>query len=266
MSPRMSAEDRREQVIREAVTVFARHGYEGATTAQIAERVGVSQPYLFRLFPTKKDLFLAASARNMQDTMHLMREAAGGKTGHEALAEMGHAYQEMLQTNREWLLMQLQSFAACYDEDVQRQTRLCLQDIWNLIDELTGLPIEPRVTFVAMGMFCNVLAAAGRLDGADEQWAPILDALHRQKYEYFEQAAAAETAAKAASPETSPAAGASTAETPVAGTSAAGTSVTKTSTAETSTAETSTGETSTGETQSTGPSTTKSPVAVDSTV
>jgi AcrR family transcriptional regulator len=255
MSPRMSAEDRREQVIREAVTVFARHGYEGATTAQIAERVGVSQPYLFRLFPTKKDLFLAASERNMQDTMRLMREAAGGKTGYDALGEMGHAYQEMLQTNREWLLMQLQSFAACYDEDVQRQTRHCLQNIWNLIDELTGLPIEPRVTFVAMGMFCNVIAAAGRLDGFDDQWAPILEAMHRQKYEYFEQAAAAETAAKTGSPEpfstqafstqafstqpssaqTSPAD-----EAPAAGTTPAGI-------------------------QATGPSTAKTPVAVDST-
>jgi AcrR family transcriptional regulator len=241
----MSAEDRREQVIREAVTVFARHGYEGATTAQIAERVGVSQPYLFRLFPTKKDLFLAASERNMQDTMRLMREAAGGKTGYEALGEMGHAYQEMLQTNREWLLMQLQSFAACYDDDVQRQTRLCLQNIWNLIEELTGLPIEPRVTFVAMGMFCNVIAAAGRLDGFDDQWAPILDAMHRQKYEYFEQAAAAEMAAKGASPETSPPVGASTPETSAAETSAAGTSA--------------------AEIQTTGSSPTKSPVAVNST-
>ncbi len=177
MSPRMSAENRRAQVIAEAITVFARFGYEGATTAAIAERVGVSQPYLFRLFPTKKDLFLAASEKNMNDTLGLLRDAAGGKTGYDALEAMGLAYQEKLTTHREWLLMQLQTFAACYDEDVQRQTRHCLQDIWEEIEKLSGLPIEDRAIFIAKGMLCNVIAAAGRLDGTDDQWIPILDAL-----------------------------------------------------------------------------------------
>ncbi len=191
MSPRMSAEDRREQVIKAAVTVFARSGYEGATTAQIAERVGVSQPYLFRLFPTKKDLFLAASERNMDDTVRLMRDAAGGKTGYAALEQMGHAYQEMLQTNRDWLLMQLQTFAACYDPDVQRQTRRCLQAVWDVIEQLTRLPIEPRVTFVATGMFCNVIAAVGGLDEPGQQWGAILETMHKMKFEYMNPEAAA---------------------------------------------------------------------------
>jgi AcrR family transcriptional regulator len=181
MGTRMSAEERREQVIREAITVFARSGYEGATTAAIAARVGVSQPYLFRLFPTKKDLFLAASERNMNDTLLLMREAAGGKTGHDALEAMGNAYQDKLTTHREWLLMQLQTFAACYDEDIQRQTRHCLQDIWEMVETLSGAPMEGRVIFFAKGMFCNVIAAAGRLDGGDPQWMLILEALKAHK-------------------------------------------------------------------------------------
>ena len=184
MSPRMSAEDRREQVIKEAVTVFARYGYEGATTAAVAQRVGVSQPYLFRLFPSKKDLFLAASERNMHDTVRLLRDAVGGKTGTEALEAMGQAYQEKLLTNREWLLMQLQTFAACYDEDVQRQARGCMQEIWNEIDKLTGgVSVEARVTFFAMGMFCNMLAAVGRIEGTDTEWVPILEALHNIKHD-----------------------------------------------------------------------------------
>ncbi|MGH6653958.1 MAG: TetR/AcrR family transcriptional regulator [Actinocrinis sp.] len=183
MATRMSAEDRREQTIAEAITVFARFGYEGATTAAIAKRVGVSQPYLFRLFPTKKDLFLAASARNMRDTLAVMREAAGGKTGPDALDAMGQAYQEKLQSNRDSLLMQLQTFAACYDEDIQRQTRQLLQELWGAVESLSGMPIDDRVTFFAKGMFCNVIAAAGRLDDEDDpQWAPILEALGRNKH------------------------------------------------------------------------------------
>ena len=176
-SPRMSAEDRREQVIKAAITVFARSGYEGATTAAIAAQVGVSQPYLFRLFPTKKDLFLAASERNMNDTLKLMREAAGGKTGCDALDAMADAYQEKLVSDREWLLMQLQSFAACYDEDIQRQTRRSMQNVWQEVETLTGLPAEDRVIFFAKGMFCNAIAAMGRIDGDDPQWMPIIEAL-----------------------------------------------------------------------------------------
>lgn len=173
----MSAEDRREQVIKAAITVFAQSGYEGATTSAIAVRVGVSQPYLFRLFPTKKDLFLAASERNMDDTLKLMREAAGGKTGCDALDAMGDAYQEKLVTDREWLLMQLHSFAACYDEDIRRQTRRSMQNIWLEVEKLTGLPIDERVIFFAKGMFCNVLAAMGSIDGDDPQWMPVIEAL-----------------------------------------------------------------------------------------
>jgi AcrR family transcriptional regulator len=180
MASRMSAEDRRVQIITEAITVFARSGYEGATTTAIAERVGVSQPYLFRLFATKKELFLAASERNMNDTDDLMREAAGGMTGVDALEAMADAYQEKLQSNRDWLLMQLQSFAACHDEDIQQQTRACLQAIWATVEEITGLPVEDRMLFFAKGMFCNVIAAAGQVGGEDTQdpqWAPILEAL-----------------------------------------------------------------------------------------
>lgn len=176
-SPRMSAEDRREQVIQAAISVFARSGYEGATTAAIAAKVGVSQPYLFRLFPTKKDLFLAASERNMKDTLKLIREAAGGKTGRDALDAMGDAYQEKLTTDREWLLMQLQSFAACYDEDIQQQTRRAMQNVWQEVESLADLPIEERVIFFAKGMFCNALAAMGRIGGDDPQWTPIIEAL-----------------------------------------------------------------------------------------
>jgi AcrR family transcriptional regulator len=180
MSPRMSAEDRREQVIREAIAVFARFGYEGATTAAIAERVGVTQPYLFKLFPSKKELFLVASERNMVDTLNLMRAAAGGLTGRAALEAMGEAYSEKLKSDRGWLQMQLQSYAACEDEDVQSQTRECLRNIWTEVQSLAaGVSIEEMVTFFATGMFCNVLAAVGRAGSDDPEWAPMIDAISR---------------------------------------------------------------------------------------
>ena len=57
---RLNADERRQSVILEATREFAVHGYAGTSTMDIAKRVGVSQPYLFQLFGTKKDLFIAA--------------------------------------------------------------------------------------------------------------------------------------------------------------------------------------------------------------
>ena len=169
MSPRMAMEERRELVLREAIPVFARYGFEGATTAEIAKRSGVTQPYIFKLFETKKALFIAACERNMGTTQEQMRDSAGGKTGHEALEAMGNAYVERMQTNRDSLLMQMQQYAACHDEDIQRTVRHRMQDLWNMVLELTGVPVEEIAVFFAKGMMCNVIAAAGRSDGRDRK-------------------------------------------------------------------------------------------------
>ncbi|MFD5148334.1 helix-turn-helix domain-containing protein, partial [Streptomyces sp. NPDC058401] len=61
---RLSADERRETVLRAAIAEFATGGYHGTSTETIARRVGVSQPYLFRLFPTKRALFQAAAVRS----------------------------------------------------------------------------------------------------------------------------------------------------------------------------------------------------------
>jgi len=182
MSPRMAIQERRELVLREAIPVFARYGFEGATTAEIAKRSGVTQPYIFKLFESKKELFIAACERNMGTTLVQMRDSAGGKAGHEALEAMGNAYVERMETNRDSLLLQMQQYAACWDEDIQRTVRHCMQELWNMVVELTKVPNEEVAVFFAKGMMCNVIAAAGRSDGNDPQWLPVLMALWPHKF------------------------------------------------------------------------------------
>ena len=177
MSPRMAMEERRELVLREAIPVFARYGFAGATTGEIANRAGVTQPYIFKLFESKKALFIAACERNMGTTQAQMRESAGGKTGNDALEAMGDAYVERMEKDRDSLLLQMQQYAACWDEDIQRTVRQCMQDMWNMVVELTGVPVEKVALFFAKGMMCNVMAAAGRTDGSDPRWIPVLEAL-----------------------------------------------------------------------------------------
>lgn len=107
---RMSAEERRESVIRAAMSEFSRGGYYGTSTEAIAKRVGVSQPYLFRLFPGKKAIFLAASERCISDTVRVFEEASEGLSGEEALHAMANAYTRIITEEPERLLMQMQVY------------------------------------------------------------------------------------------------------------------------------------------------------------
>src|SRR5215831_14579416 len=96
---RKTAEERREEILAVALVEFGEHGLDGASTDEIARKAGISQPYLFRLFGTKKELFLAASERCFRETCDLFERAAEGKTGEEALDAMGAAYWELISSN-----------------------------------------------------------------------------------------------------------------------------------------------------------------------
>src|SRR5579862_5571846 len=91
---RQTAGERREQILEAAVTVFAERGYDGASTDVIARMAGISQPYLFRLFGTKRDLIVATIRRCFSDTQELFTRAAAGLAGEEALMAIGAAYIE----------------------------------------------------------------------------------------------------------------------------------------------------------------------------
>jgi AcrR family transcriptional regulator len=166
---RLSAEERRTAVVRAAVAAFARTGYAGTSTEEIASAAGISQPYLFRLFPTKKALFLAAVERCCERISTTFAEAAAGHEGEDGLQAMGRAYVDLLH-DRELLLLQLQMYAACEDTEVRAATRDTFRRLWAQVEVATGRPVEELVSFFAAGMLCNV-AAAMDLPGLDEPWA-----------------------------------------------------------------------------------------------
>src|ERR1041385_4430257 len=89
---RMPAAERREMVLEAAVAELAAPGLAGTPTEDVARRAGISQPYLFRLFPTKKALFLALVERCFRRVEGTFTEAAGDLVGAEALAAMGDSY------------------------------------------------------------------------------------------------------------------------------------------------------------------------------
>jgi AcrR family transcriptional regulator len=158
-SPRLSATERRNDVLDAALVEFAERGYEGTSTEDIAKRAGISQPYLFRLFGTKKDLYIASVGRCYRDTLELFQRAAEGKRGEEALHAIGNAYMEQLETNRVWLRAQMQGYAASEDPDIRRVVREGFGDLVAYVRRVSGLDWPHIWRFFATGMLLNVLSS-----------------------------------------------------------------------------------------------------------
>jgi AcrR family transcriptional regulator len=148
---------------------FARGGYAGTSTEAIAERAGISQPYLFRLFGTKRELFVATMGLMHSRIEAAFRSAATGLSGVEAMAAMGASYKELL-AERDLLLVQLHAYAASDDEVIRQAAREGLRRLWTVVEELTGLSGEPIRAFFAQGMLLNVVAAVDAVS-LDESWA-----------------------------------------------------------------------------------------------
>jgi AcrR family transcriptional regulator len=180
---RHTAEQRREEVLAAAVAEFALHGLHGTSTEMIAKRIGISQPYIFRLFPSKKDLFLAAVDQCFDRVEAAFRNAATGSVPvpeahahllgspvEARLHAMGHAYLRLL-AKREVLLFQMQAYAACSDDDVRRKVKLRWDRLMNLTGDLSGASTGELTAFFAKGMLMNVVASIGLIpERATEKW------------------------------------------------------------------------------------------------
>jgi AcrR family transcriptional regulator len=166
----MSAEERREEILDAAVSEFALKGLHGTSTETIARRVGISQPYLFRLYGTKKELFLAAVERGFSRVRDAFRLAAEQHPD-QPLQAMGEAYKGLLQ-HREELLLQLQSYAACSDPDVEHVVRTHFADLYRFVEQTPGVDPADVPDFFAQGMLLNVAAAMNLLSIIPfEAWA-----------------------------------------------------------------------------------------------
>lgn len=170
---RQTAEERREAVLAAAQVAFARGGLHGTSTEDIAQAAGISQPYLFRLFGTKKKLFVATVERCMADTLELFRAAAGDRRGEEALEAMGQAYVAMVTGDRTRLLTQLQAYAASDDPEVREAIRSGFGSLHLFVETVSGLDAERVAQWFAKGMLLNVVAAMD-LWGSRDPWASRL--------------------------------------------------------------------------------------------
>jgi AcrR family transcriptional regulator len=166
---RKTAEERREDVLEAAREVFAEQGLMSSTD-EIARKAGISQPYLFRLFGTKKELLIAAIERCFAETRETFELAARGLAGEDAMHAMGEAYGELIRSNPNRLRAQMQIYAACDDPEICAVARRGFGDLVYTVERLTGVDDDQLSQFFAKGMLMNVVASMGLMDARDS-WA-----------------------------------------------------------------------------------------------
>ena len=170
---RMSAAERREEILRVAVVEFGRTGLHGTSTETIAREVGVSQPYLFRLFGTKKELFMEAVRWGFDGTIARFREvAAEASDSHDALKRMGDAYVALI-NDRRYLGIQLQAYAATDDPEIQAVVEQCFGRLVTEIVQHAHLTPQQLTFFLGRGMLLNVASSMGALQSPDG-WAVMV--------------------------------------------------------------------------------------------
>jgi AcrR family transcriptional regulator len=169
---RKSAGERREEILEVAVRHFAIGGLHGTSTEAIARETGISQPYLFRLFRTKKELFIACVDRANERVRDAFRRAAAGAPDDERLTAMGRAYIEELLPDRHAVLMQMQGYVATSDPEIQAHVRACFERLVAEVTELSGADAGAVWAFFAQGMLLNVTQSLDLEAIADRsEWA-----------------------------------------------------------------------------------------------
>ena len=158
-SIRMTAQQRRDELIEAAVAEFAQSGLTGTSTEAIARRAGISHAYLFRLLGTKRELFLAAVDRAFGRVIEVFSRVEGSPP---AFADLGAAYQDMIEGGHE-LAFQFQAYAACGDPDIRERVERRYLEIFDWVRRATGASVDETRLFMATGLLISV----GSLIGSD---------------------------------------------------------------------------------------------------
>jgi AcrR family transcriptional regulator len=170
-----TAQERRETVIRGAVAAFAQCGYAGATYADVAERAGISVAYVYKLFPGKHTLFVAAVDRcfeRIAGTFEQAAERAAGEPPGAVLDAMGAAYAELI-ADRDLLLLQVHAQAAAGVPEIRDALRRGLARTTEVVTSRSGAPPEDVRWFMAWGQLCHLAVSASLFD-LDDAWATTL--------------------------------------------------------------------------------------------
>ncbi|MFE2045209.1 TetR/AcrR family transcriptional regulator [Streptomyces sp. NPDC059477] len=173
-----TAEERRETVLRTAIGAFAARGYFGTTTTEVAKAAGISQAYVYRLFPHKEALFTAVVGHCFARVRASFEEGAARATSsapEAVLDSMGESYARLISDN-DLLMVQLHAQAAAVSEPAIREAvRAGYARAVEYVRGASGGDEEQIQRFFATGMLCHLIAALGG-DEMDAPWMRTLAA------------------------------------------------------------------------------------------
>lgn len=172
---RSTADVRRAAVVSHAVEVFAGRGFHGTPVTAVAEAAGISQAYVFRLFPSKLELFVAALDHCYAQVRAELSAAASrvaGGSADDVLAAMGNAYAGLVD-ERDLLMLQVHAHSASDVPEIRTAIRRGYGSVVEHARSLSDGDDDGIRRFVALGQLCHLVVAAD-LAGVEEDWARLL--------------------------------------------------------------------------------------------
>lgn len=155
---RSSMEERKEEILEAGLEVFAKKGYYNTTTAHIAEKAGISQPYVFRFFKTKETLFIAALDRAFERILQTLKRVHADQN--QLVAEMITAYEELSELYPNEIALQVIGISVT-ENAVRDAVQKGLTNIRSFtLDRFKAAGIKDAekevTTFLARGILCNI--------------------------------------------------------------------------------------------------------------
>jgi AcrR family transcriptional regulator len=167
---RRRADQRRQDLLEAALVTFAENGYHGARTSDIARRAGVSQPYVYALFPDKRALFLACDDWTVGRIREQLEDVQAAD-GEDVVTLLGRKWAELVEAQPHLVLFQIQAFAAASaDPEIQGPVRERFIGLIELSERLNDAPRQVVLRYIASALLFNMAVA---LDVPDD-YRPLL--------------------------------------------------------------------------------------------
>ncbi|HEX6955351.1 MAG TPA: TetR/AcrR family transcriptional regulator [Agromyces sp.] len=170
-----TAEARRPLVVRAAIRTFARGGYRATTVADVAAEAKISAAYVFKLFPGKEALFVAALDECYERILEALAggvERAPGGTPDEVLDAMGGAYAELI-ADRDLLLLQVHAQSSSEVPEIGAALRRGYARVVDFASSRSGATDAAVQRFIAFGQLCHLVVTLG-IEESAEPWAALL--------------------------------------------------------------------------------------------
>ncbi|MEN1968446.1 TetR/AcrR family transcriptional regulator [Lentibacillus sp. N15] len=155
---RPKKENRKEDILEAGLEVFAKKGYYNTTTAHIAEEAGISQPYVFKFFKTKEELFIAVLDRAFDRIIQTFKNVESNSE--QLVVNMIEAYEELSVSYPNEISLQVIGISVT-EKSIQETTKKGLSRIRSYtLERFKSAGIENAerevTTFLARGILCNI--------------------------------------------------------------------------------------------------------------